>query len=381
MPARLIGLFLVGVGIVAAAEPSPFEELNLEAHGFVSFGHLHSWGNNWLGETRSGSNEFWEAAANAIARPMDRLRIGAQLFVRDLGPYDNGTAQLDWAYADWRASDQVGIQIGRVKIPLGLFNESLDIDSARSSVFLPQSIYSYRNRDLYISTDGAKVYGVTGPFEYAVYGGAKRLANDAGFGTFLAQLIPGSTTERISVGWLGGGMVHWNTPLEGLGLRVSLIDAHDYEVENRLGKTTFSTHVDDYLKGIASAIYETDHLTYTAEYLRVRARGETTISPANRVQPLRDDLEGIALNATWHAHTWLDLFAGGEGSFAEPGNRTQASHSYTAVLAVDFLPLPNWSLKAEFRDVHGTRGAYGFENPAGIEKRWQVLALKSTVDF
>jgi hypothetical protein len=31
--------------------------------------------------------------------------------------------------------------------------------------------------------------------------------------------------------------------------------------------------------------------------------------------------------------------------------------------------------------VHGTRGAYGFENPAGIEKRWQVLALKSTVDF
>lgn len=50
----------------------------LETHGFVSFGYLKSRGNNWLGETIDGTDEFWEAASNVIARPMNHLRLGAQ---------------------------------------------------------------------------------------------------------------------------------------------------------------------------------------------------------------------------------------------------------------------------------------------------------------
>ena len=360
-------------------DPNP---LNLEAHGFVSFGHLQTWGNNWLGETRSGSNEFWEAAANAIARPMDRVRIGAQLFARDLGEYDNGKAQVDWAYVDWRARDEIGIQVGRVKLPIGLYNESLDVDAARASVFLPPSIYALRSRDLYISTDGAKVYGIKGPLEYAVYGGHKEFDTNGGFATFFRQSGLGSQIDRLEVQWIAGGMVHWETPCPGLGVRLSLADAHGFTVagSSPSGVIVEST-VDDYYIGIISLIYDLDQTTFTAEYLRLRGRGETTIAPLGQTMPLVDDTEGIVLNATWHARPWLEWYVAGEGAFTQPGDRNGADHCYTAVAAVNVMPLPHWSIKAEFRDVHGTMGATAFDNPQGVEKHWQVLALKTTVDF
>ncbi len=96
---RMLRLFLVtcAAGWLLAAE-DPYAPLRIDTHGFASFGYVHSWGNNWLGDTKEGSTEFWEAAMNAVARPIDHLRIGAQLFARDLGRYDNGKVQVDWAY-------------------------------------------------------------------------------------------------------------------------------------------------------------------------------------------------------------------------------------------------------------------------------------------
>src|SRR4051812_25878047 len=129
----------LGGSVLAAAAEDPLG-LNLETHGFVSFGYLKSWGNNWHGETLDGTDEFWEAAANVISRPMDHLRLGAQLFVRDLGVYGNGKVELDWAYADWRQIDDFGIQVGRVKIPFGLYSDIIDVDAARPSVFLPRTM-------------------------------------------------------------------------------------------------------------------------------------------------------------------------------------------------------------------------------------------------
>ena len=146
--------------VPSAQEQSIAESLNLETHGFVSFGYLQTARNNWLGPTEEGTSEFWEAAANVIARPMDRLRLGVQLFARDLVDYDNGKVTVDWAYADYRCDDAIGFQVGRFKLPLGLYNESLDVDAARTEIFLPPSVYDPQSRDFQISTDGAKLYGL-----------------------------------------------------------------------------------------------------------------------------------------------------------------------------------------------------------------------------
>ena len=159
---RVTGLALLFSGIFAADGRDEFniDSLHIETHGFVSFGYLKSWGNNWLGETLDGTSEFWEAAANVIMRPMDRLRIGAQLFTRDLGIYGNGQVELDWAYIDWRIADEIGVQVGRVKLPLGIHSDEVDIDASHPAVFLPRFfIYPARSRDILMSTDAVSCTG------------------------------------------------------------------------------------------------------------------------------------------------------------------------------------------------------------------------------
>lgn len=98
-----ISVLAAAFGVALAADSPALGALNIEAHGFVSFGYLRTWENNWLAaDTTEGTDEFYEAALNVIARPWDQVRLGAQLFVRDLGVYDNGAVQLDWAYVDVR---------------------------------------------------------------------------------------------------------------------------------------------------------------------------------------------------------------------------------------------------------------------------------------
>jgi hypothetical protein len=380
-------LLVCSCAVVAAEERGLVESLNLEAHGFVSFGYLETERNNWLGPTLSGTGEFWEAAANVIARPADRLRIGAQVFARDLVKYDNGRADLDWAYADYRFADAIGVQAGRVKLPVALYNDALDVDAARTPVFLPPAVYALRSRDVFISTDGAKLYGSldaggSGAFDYALWLGAKRIDPDAGFATYMGELGLGPVIDDISADWMGGAMLHWNTPVHGLGVRASMGALHDFTIEGRDADRTYTTRttVGDYLEWWLSFIYELPDVTLVAEYTRVRGHGETRVDPGPLIVPLADDSEGAYVGCTWHVTTWFETYAAVEGAWADAHDRT-AQYAYTGVLAANLMPLPSWSVKIELRGVRGTLGITAADNPQGVDDRWGVLALKTTVDF
>lgn len=388
MPVRhLIAAGIAATACAAADEADGLAFLNLETHGFVSFGYLESARNNWLGDTIGGTGQFWEAAANVIARPMERLRIGAQLFARDLVKYDNGRVDLDWAYADYRLADALGVQLGRVKLPLALYNESLDVDAARAPIFLPPAVYALRSRDLFISTDGGKAYGsfdvgAGGAIDYSLFLGAKRIAPESGFATYMGELGLGPEIEDISAQWLGGGMVQWNTPLRGLALRLSIGDLHDFRVEGRDEANGLTSHttVGDYIEWWISLQYELRQVTLAAEYTRVHGRGESVIEPLGLTIPLVDNSEGAYLGATWHLASWFETYTGIEGSWGDAYDRSQL-YAYTGVLAANLMPLPNWSLKVELRGVRGTMGINANDNPDGVADRWGVIALKTTVDF
>jgi|GEM_PF-4675935 hypothetical protein len=54
-------------------------------HGFVSQGYMLTEGNNYLGQSEGpGTLNFNEFAVNATATPIDRLRIGVQIFARSI---------------------------------------------------------------------------------------------------------------------------------------------------------------------------------------------------------------------------------------------------------------------------------------------------------
>lgn len=187
-------LFAVGVANAADGLQALVEETHLEAHGFVSFGWFRTWENNYLADdSLDGSDELYEAALNATIRPLDRIRLGAQLYVRDLGNYENGAVRLDWAFAELAVAPWLVVQGGRVKVPVGLYNELQDIDPARTTIFLPQALYPIRLRDSQVAVDGGKASGfleVPGgtSLDYALYGGTKNIEPDSAFSA--------SSTER-----------------------------------------------------------------------------------------------------------------------------------------------------------------------------------------
>jgi hypothetical protein len=67
--------------------------------------------------------------------------------------------RVDWAVVDYRWQRWLGLRTGIIKMPLGLYNEYIDVDSARTPILLPQSLYPARNRDALISHTGFAAYG------------------------------------------------------------------------------------------------------------------------------------------------------------------------------------------------------------------------------
>ncbi|MCP4901786.1 MAG: hypothetical protein GY906_32890 [bacterium] len=58
----------------------------------------------------------------------DDFRVGIQLYARRIGELGQGKIDIDWAFADYRIKPYVGIRAGKVKTPLGLYNDSQDMD-------------------------------------------------------------------------------------------------------------------------------------------------------------------------------------------------------------------------------------------------------------
>jgi hypothetical protein len=154
-----------------------------EIHGFGSLGFIGSTENNYLTESLGGSFDFVEAAINAGFDITDDLRVGAQLFVGNLGEYGNYEPRLDWGYLDFRPKNWVGVRAGKFKRPLGFYNEVRDVDAARTFALLPQSIYNVAYRDFFLAATGASVYGNLelgpgGDLDYLAYYGRSDIRND-----------------------------------------------------------------------------------------------------------------------------------------------------------------------------------------------------------
>ncbi len=133
-----------------------------QIHGFISQAVITTSDNNFFGETDDrGSPEFGEIGLNTSARLGKRLQFAAQALSRRAGESDKGDLRLDYALLDYNTHSsyhwQGYLHVGRIKIPLGLYNDTRDVPMTRPSIFLAQSIYFDRTRDLAVSADGVRV--------------------------------------------------------------------------------------------------------------------------------------------------------------------------------------------------------------------------------
>ncbi len=404
---RLVPL-LVALAPVLAAMDIP----TVDIHGFASQGYLFSTKNNYLAQSQDGSVEYNEFGINFSADVTDDLRMGLQIFARDLGELGDDQPVLDWALADYHRSDLLGVRVGKVKQPFGLYNESRDIDLARNGVLLPQSVYTEKFRDAAASFIGIDLYGrlpggPMGSVDYQLYGGGNSYEDNNSIAqafeepTALDPLDPSLLYQRVNIDrtrvkYLYGGQLIWNTPLEGLRLGASLASL-SIKLDGTVTQTRFfgpptpvtfvlptSFEVSHLFIGIASAEYTFRDLTLAAEFSR--SDGDVLVQGAE-IQGINSD--GWYVSAAYRFNPWFELGAAYSGYVSQRHDWSYTdprSYQEDATLSARFDINPHWIFKLE---AHGMRGAALVDRSDNLDgdgnesfdERWLFFAAKTTVSF
>jgi hypothetical protein len=363
-----------------------------EVHGFGSLGYVGSTNNNYLTESLGGSLDFVEAAINAGFDITDDLRVGAQVFVGNLGEYGNYEPQLDWGYLDYRPKNWLGVRAGKFKRPLGFYNEVRDVDAARTFAMLPQSVYNVAYRDFFLAAMGASVYGNLelgsgGDLDYQVYYGLSDIQNDGSIAIQLADngnmLMAGADNEFSP----GFGFV-WHTPLDGLRTGLTLttfvtdIEADVNPFLQGLGVPPTTVLGIDAKSWVYSAEYTVGSWAFTGEY----GWGGGSVDNPFFSQKLNN--ERYYGQATYRINSYFEV-----GSYYSvdrdsrddrEGENYDPPHSafqkdLAACLRVDLLRY--LIFKVEYHNVDGTLSVMKMANLDGREQKWQYLVTKVTFAF
>jgi hypothetical protein len=375
----------------------------LQVHGFVAQGAFVSTANDYLGSAARGSLELFEGGINFSTEVVDRLRVGLQLFARDVGALRDASPRIDWAFIDHRWRTWLGLRAGIIKMPFGLYNEYVDIDAARLPILLPESVYPVRNRDVLLSHRGFSLYG-----NHAIGGGSGgELEYQAWLGTLAiprnALDISGATLDDVYTKYVTGGQLFWRPPLDGLRFGATALRA---SIDFRLtlapattaalimaglvppdfdGRVVVAQRPLTLLVGSVELV-RGDWLV-AAEYSRWLKRQRTTLPVL--IPTFEEDGERFYAMATYRLSPPLEtgiyysvnhLDAGdrrGRGpQFAEPFHAFQRDLSATLRLDVNDHWL--WKLEAHFMD--GTASLPQLVNPQP-ERYWGLFLLRTTVTF
>ncbi len=269
----LLGLLeYLGGGMILA---QGIDDLNLQVHGYVTQGFIHTNHNSWnTTDSENGSAAWSETVVNLSLQPQPKLRIGVQARYYLMGDFGDQII-LDWAQLDYKVNDRFGFRVGDVKTPMGLLNETQDIDPANLWVLLPQSVYPIASRSSILDHYGAVVYGAAALWaagrQTGVPGlsaGERVLSRDDGY--FQTLRDAGLTLPNGMTGPIYGGTVRWNTPLRGLMAGASEIVSHT-SGEVAAGAATGTVIAPRFESPYFFAKYERGKLMLAGEYNRLPA--------------------------------------------------------------------------------------------------------------
>ncbi len=416
----IISLFIcmLSVGGVTAAEVG-----NVDIHGFVSQGYLYSDENNFLADTEGGTTQFNEVGVNFSSDVTDRLRVGLQLLSRDLGEFGNNEFALDWAFMDYNLSEWLGFRAGRIKLPFGLYNETRDIDAARTSILLPQSVYVELSRDINTSTNGVGVYGdlslsAGGTLEYQLLVGRLDPEVEGGSAKRITDLPGVDEIDNINADFMYVGALKWRTPLDGLILAytglttdlnmdaISRVDAvpmwidpatmapspipgaglPDYYIHDYT--TIMDLELSSIVQHIGSVEYTIKDMVLAYEILKTTMDQTITIPQMPAVE---EDVKNTAwyLSACYRFTDWFELGVYYSETVYDDDDEKGESHPSglksngwlnETTVTTRFDLNEYWTLKFEVHKMDGTY--YADPNEDGTyEDDWYLFAAKITARF
>jgi hypothetical protein len=370
----------------------------IQIHGFATQGFLYSSTNNYLSANTSAGSFAWSDGAVSVSDNLsDKLRVGIQMHMYQLGDLGGPTLQVDWATGDYKLNDHFGFRAGKFKMPIGLFNDSQDVDSVHLWALLPQSVYPTDNRSFTLSAVGGEFYGSEklgekgGTLVYRAYAGYRPLDLTGGYVKSLNLDLEGIDAEfglpvtLVTVAPTGnvfGGDVRWQTPLKGLLVGSSAIaenvQGNAGAVAFRAVRNTITQQYAQFERGKFFVAAETRRMPISLFVTATTAGGPVVIPDALDwrswyVMTSYRVTEKLQLG-TYYSH-FVDA-----GASASTALIAKYSRDWTVSGRYDFNSYFFGKLEEHF--VHGTDlGYYPDSNPNGEKPRSNVLAAKIGFSF
>ncbi|MCP3921839.1 MAG: hypothetical protein GY714_04560 [Desulfobacterales bacterium] len=389
-------------------------EAEVDIHGFISQGYLKTSDYNFFGNTEEGTAQFNEIGLNISTEFTDELRVGAQIFSKDFGSYGDNEVIVDWAFADYRAADWAGVRAGKIKTPHGLYNETRDVDMLRTSVLLPQSVYSEVLRDVNMSMHGVGFYGEfdmasAGSLSYQIIGGTQDVEGDT---TSQAMYIMGLSSTSYTTDLQGDeidvdkkyvvGLV-WDTPLDGLRFGFTY-DNTELSIKGTVLNTlptlipagsTISADINKLQNIVISLEYTIDDFQIFGEYKRTDKEFDYTITSSGgtllKQARVEDDTYGWYVGTSYRINDLLVIGAyysetkGAEedttGVTIDPEHRTYLKDT---CVSTKFDITDNIIVKLEGHYIQGTEILSAFDQETDntwSKDEWGMFACKFTYSF
>lgn len=326
-----------------------------------------------------------------------------QFYSYDLGDIGNNDVKLDWAFLDFHWKDALGIRLGKIKTPHGLYNESQDYDMLRTSVLLPQSIYSKYHRETMIGFEGAEVYGKiymesAGRLEYDLFAGTMNIESDGGVAK---KVISRNNLEFRSArfDYAAGGRIKWRTPIDGLMLAATEYQLDiTYTAESAAAPVAVTIEMPETLISVFSAEYSKGKLTLAGEYFclnvdRILTQDMSALGMPNPV-PAENSytIEAYYGQISYRFADWFEAGAYYSVYYPDKNDRdganqvAQGKPDYAGwqkdwALSARFDITDFWLIKLEMHAMDGVAMCAEVDNPDGYEKNWTLFAIKSTFNF
>jgi hypothetical protein len=389
---KTIALF----ALACAAPPALRAQFAIEGrpvqiHGFASQGFTYSDKNNYLTmQTSQGSFAFTDGGVNLSTPISDKFRVGAQMYIRNIGTLGDWHPVLDWAVADYRFKSWFGVRAGKVKTILGLYNDTQDMEFLHTWAILPQALYPLDLRATTISHVGGDLYGEIpvnkrlGSLSYTAYAGRTPYDKYGGFRDVALQ--QGRRIEADST-WTAGVDLRWNNPAPGLTVGASWMHQSTAANGTVLARGTPFSLTKETQMPVFYADYMLGNLHLTGEYSRNPKTLHFVGIPGFAI--LQQEILAWCASGAYRISKRLELGAYHARFISDAkGNWSALSnHIYdqTVTARVDINRHWNFKVEGHFIDGYGSifsaRGFYLGQNPKGFQPKTNMLVLRTGFNF
>lgn len=366
---------------------------NLVVHGFLSQAYIDTSNNNFFGRSDGGSFDFRELGINGYWQSHENLNLAAQVISRNAGRESDSDPRFDYALADLHfysdTGNRSGIRLGRIKVPLGLLNQTRDAPSARPGIFVPASVYFDQFRNALVSTDGYTLYTTLsqswGDLSLELYQGN----SDPGDREMEYFVFKQDAPGRFDDASMQGLQLRYDAL--GSGIRLALSYSRpslDYQPAAAGDPLHGGDVISDML--LYSAQYNGEKISLTAEFLLMinnvknfgplyndfRAKGESYYVHADyRYRP------DLTFSVRYGEQIVNDKDRDGDKSITF--NPDHVGFAHTVMLGVRWDFAPDWILRGEFHHTNGTAWLSGSDNPNLLSnsRRWDTLAVQLVYSF